>query len=174
MGKTTVANGLAAEFNFKCVSGGDVLKTMAAESGFESNGDDWWDTVQGLEFLEQRKNNPEYDRQLDQRLTRLFLEDDFVITSYTLPWLVKGGIKIWLEGSHTSSAKRMQSRDNMSHQDAYAITKLRFNENKKLYKQLYDYDFGYDKSIFDIFIDTNDLTAEQVINKAKESVRKLL
>ena len=31
-----------------------------------------------------------------------------VITSYTLPWLIKDGIKIWLEGSRVSSSERMQ------------------------------------------------------------------
>ncbi len=49
-----------------------------------------------------------------------------VITSYTLPWLIKNGVKIWLEGSHESSTKRMQSRDNMSSENAYEITKARF------------------------------------------------
>ena len=46
-----------------------------------------------------------------------------VITSYTLPWLIKNGIKIWLEGSHASSTKRMQSRDNMTSNEAYEINK---------------------------------------------------
>jgi len=44
-------------------------------------------------------------------------------------------IKIWLEGSHESSSKRMQSRDNMSPNDAYEITKKRFDKNKALYKK---------------------------------------
>ena len=61
-----------------------------------------------------------------------------VITSYTLPWLIKDGIKIWLEGSHTSSTERMQSRDNMSPEEAYEITKKRFDKNKALYKKLYN------------------------------------
>ena len=174
VGKTTVAKGLADVFNIKCVSGGDVLKTMATESGFESGGDDWWDTIHGIKFLEQRKQNFEYDKQLDQRLVHLFNKGDFVITSYTLPWLVQGGVKIWLEGSHASSARRMQSRDKMSSQDAYNTTKLRFDENKKLYKKLYNYDFGYDPDVFDLVINTNNLTAVQVINKAEEFVRKAL
>ena len=44
VGKTTVAKGLAEEFNLQYLSGGDVLKEMAKEQGFDSDGDDWWDT----------------------------------------------------------------------------------------------------------------------------------
>ena len=174
VGKTTVAKGLAEEFQLQYLSGGDVLKEMAKEQGFDSDGDDWWDTDDGMKFLNQREQNSEFDKNLDEKLTGLFNQGGMVITSYTLPWLVKDGIKIWLEGSHTSSTERMQSRDNMSPQEAYEITKERFDKNKALYKKLYNFDFGDDKSVFDLIINTDNLTAQQVIDVTKETVRKLL
>lgn len=174
VGKTTVAKGLAEEFQLKYLSGGDVLKEMAKEQGFDSGSDDWWDTEEGMKFLSQREQNSEFDKKLDKKLILLFNEGGMVITSYTLPWLIKDGIRIWLEGSHESSSKRMQSRDNMSSNDAYEITKKRFDKNKALYKKLYDFDFGDDKSVFDLVINTDDLSAQQVIDVAKETVRKLL
>ena len=174
VGKTTVAKGLAEEFNLQYLSGGDVLKEMAKEQGFDSEGDDWWDTAQGMKFLNQREENPEFDKKLDEKLTRLFNQGKMVITSYTLPWLVKDGIKIWLEGSHASSTERMQSRDNMSPEEAFEITKERFDKNKALYKKLYNFDFADDKSVFDLIINTDNLTAQQVIDVVKETVRKLL
>lgn len=173
VGKTTVALGLAREFGAKYISGGDVLKEMAREQGYDSSGDDWWDTKEGMEFLGQRELNSEFDKKLDDRLIKLFSQGSMVITSYTLPWLVDGGIKIWLEGSHISSTKRMQSRDNMSPEEARNITKKRFDKNKILYKKLYDFDFGEDKSVFDVIIQTDDLTAKQVIDIATENVRKI-
>ncbi len=174
VGKTTVARGLAEEFQLQYVSGGDVLKDMAKEQGFDSDGDDWWDTTDGMRFLSRREQDSEFDKNLDSRLTELFNKGGMVITSYTLPWLISGGIKIWLEGSHASSTKRMQSRDNMSSADAREITKERFDKNKALYKKLYNYDFGDDTSVFDVIINTDNLTAQQVIDVAKETVRKLL
>jgi len=174
VGKTTVAIGLAEEFQLQYLSGGDVLKEMANEHGFDSKGDDWWDTEEGMEFLNQREQNSEFDKRLDEKLSILFNQGGMVITSYTLPWLVKDGIKIWLEGSHESSTNRMQSRDNMSSENAYKITKERFDKNKALYKKLYDFDFGEDKSVFDLIINTDNLTAQQVIDVTKETVRKLL
>jgi len=174
VGKTTVAKGLAEEFQLQYLSGGDVLKEMAKEQGFDSDGDDWWDTEEGMKFLHQREQNSEFDKKLDEKLILLFNEGGMVITSYTLPWLIKDGIRIWLEGSHESSSQRMQSRDNMSPNDAYEITKKRFDKNKALYKKLYDFDFGGDKSVFDLIINTDNLTAQQVIDVVKETVRKLL
>ena len=171
VGKTTVAKKIAEEFDATYLSGGDILKEMAMEQGYNSAGNDWWDTREGLEFLDKRKQNPDFDRKLDVRLTELFMKGGVVITSYTLPWLVDGGVKIWLEGSHASSTERMQNRDNMSTKDAFNITKQRFDNNKELYKKIYDFDFGQDKSVFDVIVDTDGLTASQVIDSVIDLVR---
>ena len=96
VGKTTVAKGIATEFRFQYLSGGDILKELASEQGFSSAGDDWWETEEGMQFLNQRKDNPEFDKKVDDKLKILFETGGVVITSYTLPWMVEGGIKIWL------------------------------------------------------------------------------
>lgn len=175
VGKTTVAKGLADAFGLDYISGGDVLKELAIKQGFDSRGDDWWDTDDGMRFLQQRETNPRFDREIDDTLLKIFKQGGMVITSYTLPWLIRnGGISVWLEGSHKSSIQRMQSRDNMASKDAYEITKIRFDKNKALYKKLYDFDFGPDKSVFDLIIDTDNRTAKQVIDVARNTVRELL
>ncbi len=173
IGKTTVAKGLAKEFSMKNLSGGDVLKDMAQDEGFHTKGDDWWDTEEGMKFLSQRKNNYEFDKKVDTKLKEIFLKGGVVITSYTLPWLVSGGIKIWLDGSRQNSAKRMQTRDNVELSNALDIVKTRFEENKMLYKKLYGFDFGEDLSVFDIIINTDGLDAETVLNMAKQKVREI-
>ena len=71
VGKTTVAKGLAEEFNLQYLSGGDVLKDMAKEQGFDSDGDDWWDTTDGMIFLKQREQNSEFDKKLDEKINRI-------------------------------------------------------------------------------------------------------
>ncbi|HSD05363.1 MAG TPA: AAA family ATPase [Nitrosopumilaceae archaeon] len=174
IGKTTVAKGLAKEFNMKYLSGGDVLKDLAQEEGFQTEGDDWWDRPDGMKFLNQRKTNPEFDKKVDNKLKELFSKGGVVITSYTLPWLVKDGIKIWLAGTQENSAKRMTTRDNLSAKDALAIVKKRYDENKMIYKKLYGFDFGENLSVFDKIIDTDDLGADEVLLVAKSVVRKLL
>lgn len=171
IGKTTVAKGLAHEFGMNNLSGGDVLKEMAQEKGFQTKGDDWWDTDEGMKFLSQRKDNYEFDKKVDEKLKEIFQKGGAVITSYTLPWLVSGGIKIWLGGSRQNSAKRMQARDNMELSSALDIVKKRYDENKALYKKLYGFDFGEDLSVFDIIINTDGLDAEAVLDTAIQKVR---
>jgi len=174
VGKTTVAKGIATEFRFQYLSGGDILKELASEQGFSSAGDDWWDTEEGMQFLNQRKDNPEFDKKVDDKLKILFETGGVVITSYTLPWMVEGGIKIWLSGTFESSAKRMKSRDNVTEINALDIVKKRFNENRTIYKNLYNFEFGEDLSVFDRIIETDGLNADQVLDKAKSIVRELI
>lgn len=174
IGKTTVSRGLAKEFGMQSLSGGDVLKEMAQEQGFKTQGDDWWDTSEGMAFLNKRKDNYEFDKRVDEKLKEIFLRGNVVITSYTLPWLVNDGIKIWLGGSRENSAKRMQTRDNMSRSEAFEIVKKRYDENKLLYKHLYGFDFGDDLSVFDIVINTDDLDAQTVLKLAIQKARELL
>ncbi len=172
IGKTTIAKGLAKEFDIEYLSGGDILKELAAEQGFQTKGDDWWDTQEGINFLDQRKKNSEFDKNVDNKLKELFSKGGIVVTSYTLPWLVDGGIKIWLDGSKENSALRMTTRDNSSKDKALEIVQKRYNENKIIYKELYGFEFGEDLSMFDKVIETDDLNVEQVLEIAKSTVRE--
>jgi len=174
IGKTTVAKGLAKEFDLTYLGGGDILKEIAKEQGFKTGGDDWWDTSEGMRFLNQRSENPEFDKKVDNKLKEIFLKGNVVITSYTLPWLVDDGIKIWLAGTLENSAKRMKARDNMDEKNALEIVKMRYEENKKLYKKLYNFDFGENLSIFDKIIDTDELDAKKVLEIAKSTVKEML
>lgn len=174
IGKTTIAKGLAIEFGLKYLSGGDVLKELAKEQGFQTKGVDWWDTKEGMKFLNQRKTNAEFDIKVDNKLKQLFYKRGVIITSYTLPWLVEDGIKIWLAGSYENSAKRMTARDNLSFHSALRIVKKRFEENKKIYKKLYGFDFGEDLSVFDRVINTDGLGIDEVLSRVKSAIKDLL
>jgi cytidylate kinase len=172
IGKTTIAKGLGKEFGLKYLSGGDVLKELAKDQGFQTDRDDFWDTEIGMKFLIIRKGNPEFDKKVDEKLKKIFLSEDVIITSYTLPLSVKDGIKIWLAGSHNNCAERMTIRDNISMQDALEIVKKRYDENKTLYKKLYGFNFGEEFTVFNKIIDTDDLGPKEVLEQAKNAVKK--
>ena len=172
IGKTTIANGIAEEFDLVHLSGGDVLKELAKDEGFDTKGNDWWDTQDGMDFLSKRKVNSEFDKKVDDKLKKLFSKGGVVITSYTLPWLIDGGVKIWLSGSKENSARRMTFRDNLSETYALEIVQKRYNENKIIYKTLYGFEFGEDLSVFDKIIETDDLNTKQVLKIAKSTVRE--
>ena len=170
IGKTTIAKALAKEFSLSYVSGGDVLKELAKEEGFETSGDDWWDKSQGMKFLNQRQENSEFDKKVDEKLKELFLKGNIVITSYTLPWLINDGIKIWLSGSIENSSKRMSYRDSTTLDEALVIVKKRFEENKIIYKKLYGFNFSDDLTVFDKIIETDGLNINQVLDKIKPRI----
>ena len=61
----------------------------------------------------------------------------------------------------------MTTRDNMSKDNALEIVQKRYQENKKIYKALYGFEFGEDLSVFDKVIETDGLNASEVLDIAK-------
>ena len=164
VGKTTVAEAIADKLSLKHYSGGDILKSMALEQGYKVSGKDWWDKENGMRFLEARLGNYDLDKRLDNYLLEIARKGDAVITSYTLPWLAKDCIKIWLKGSEDNRAKRMAKRDNISYEEALRIVRKRDQENKRLYYNIYKIRFGEDLQVFDYVINTDELHIDAVID----------
>lgn len=173
VGKTTVARTVASKFGLKQYSGGDVLKELAVARGYSMSGSDWWDTEQGIKFLAERKSNPNFDNDVDERLLKEAGKGGVVITSYTLPWLAGDAIKFWLKGSSESRARRMANRDNIAYEKALEIISMRDEENKKLYMKLYDIRFGDDLTVFDYVLNTDQLSIEGVLDIANTIVKHI-
>ncbi len=174
VGKTTIAGKLAEEFGLVMYNGGDILKMLAAEKGYSTGRDDWWDTAEARKFMQQRKADPSFDKKVDKKLVEIVRKSGTVITSYTLPWLVKeeSVIKMWLRGSPENRAKRMANRDRISFADARKIIALRDEENKKIYHGLYGFCFGEDLAVFDYVLNTDRLPLDSLIEISKLIVRR--
>jgi cytidylate kinase len=174
VGKTTIAGKLAEEFGLVMYNGGDILKMLAAEKGYSTERDDWWDTAEAKKFMQERKSDPLFDKKVDRKLVQIVKKGGAVITSYTLPWLVKEGlvIKIWLRGSPENRARRMASRDSISLSEAKKIIALRDGENKKIYYKLYRFNFGEDLTVFDYVLNTDRLPLDSLIEISRLIVRR--
>ncbi len=162
VGKTTVAKIVGESLKLKVVGGGDVLKEMAIEEGFSPGGEDWWDTEDGIQFLQRRKSSQSFDRDVDERLLKKAKEGNVVITSYTLPWLSKYGVRVWLSGSARSRAIRMSKRDHVGEERCFEIVAIRDKENRAIYKKIYGIDFGEDLKPFDLIVDTDEIDEAKV------------
>lgn len=177
VGKTTIACKLAEEFDIVMYNGGDILKMLAEEDkGYSVKRDDWWDTTEAKKFMEERKSDPSFDKKVDDKLIQIVKKGGAVITSYTLPWLVVDEsiiiIKLWLRGSQENRAKRMANRDGISFAEAERITKLRDEENKRIYYKLYGFRFGEDLTVFDYVLNTDRLSLDSLIEISKLIVRR--
>ena len=177
VGKTTIACKLAEEFDIVMYNGGDILKMLAEEDrGYSVKRDDWWDTTEAKKFMEERKTDPSFDKKVDNKLIQIVTKGGTVITSYTLPWLVVDEsviiIKFWLRGSSENRAKRMANRDGISFAEAKRITKLRDEENKRIYYRLYGFRFGEDLTVFDYVLNTDTLSLDSLVEISKLIVRR--
>lgn len=177
VGKTTIACKLAEEFDIVMYNGGDILKMLAEEDkGYSVKRDDWWDTIEAKKFMEERNSDPSFDKKVDDKLIQIVKKGGAVITSYTLPWLVVDEsiiiIKFWLRGSPENRAKRMANRDGISFAEAERITKLRDEENKRIYYKLYGFRFGEDLTVFDYVLNTDRLSLDSLIEISKLIVRR--
>lgn len=174
VGKTTIAQELAKEFNFNLYNGGDILKILANEKGYTTSGSDWWDTTEAKKFMSERRSNPLFDKEVDQKLVDLVKNGNVIITSYTLPWLAPQSLKFWLKGSLSNRAKRMANRDNIAVNTAVEIIQERDTENTGIYRKLYGFEFGSDLSVFDFILNTDLLCLDSLIEISKSIIRKIV
>ena len=175
VGKTTIAENLAKDFNLKLWNGGDILKMMAFERGYSSSlNHDWWDTEEAAKFMNERNDNPNFDREVDDRLIELVKEGNVVITSYTLPWISDATINFWLQGSVDNRSKRMSMRDKIDINIAKKIVQRRDVENKLIYQKLYQFEFGEKLDVFDFAMNTDILSLESLIIISKIIVENVI
>ena len=173
VGKSTLANKISSELSINSIGGGDALKEIASRRGISTKGADWWDTEGGMKFLAERLKDHSLDRQVDDLLLERAKQGNVVITSYTLPWLAKGCYKIWLKSTEKVRSERMSKRDNITPEVALGIVRKREEDNGRLYKELYDINFGTDLSIFDLVVDTDTLNEVEVFDIISRSLEVL-
>ncbi|MCL2134212.1 MAG: cytidylate kinase family protein [Candidatus Bathyarchaeota archaeon] len=161
-GKSTLSKRIASHYNLKCYSGGDALKELAKEDGYEITGEGWWESPDGLSFLEKRVKNSQFDKEVDSKLLGYAKLGDVLLDSWTMPWLLKDGFKIWLMASFDRRAARVADRDKMTFEQAHDILKEKEAQTKTIYKKLYNFDLGEDFVPFNFILDTDNLNADQV------------
>ena len=93
-----------------------------------------------------------------------------MITSYTVPWLTKKGIKVWLSGNPESRSVRMAKRDSSTPEESLRIIAKRDEENYSLYKNLYGIEFGRDLSPFQLVVGTDGIAADKVAKEIMDYI----
>ena len=161
-GKSTVAERLAEKYGLRYISGGDALKDLAAEAGYEVDGRGWWESDEGMRFFEERMADPKFDRMADHKLLERARAGGVILDSWTMPWLFDGGFKIWLEASEAARASRLAGRDRMPAEDALKVLREKDERTRSIYGKLYGFRLGEDFSPFDMIFDTSLLDADEV------------
>ena len=161
-GKSTVAKKLADKYGLGYFSGGNALKILAQEEGYDSDVRGWWETAEGLNFLKQRMADPVFDKKTDEKLLELAAEGNVVLDSWTMPWLLKEGFKVWLEASPQVRAKRVVTRDSISDEEALKALTEKDERTRQIYKSLYGFDLGHDLIPFNLVLATDELDPDDI------------
>jgi cytidylate kinase len=161
-GKSTLARKVAEKYKLGYLSGGNALKALALEEGYKSPGRGWWESREGMRFLQEREKNHRFDAAVDRRLLQMARRGNVILDSRTMPWLLEGAFKIWLEAAPEKRAKRIAGRDRLSFKDALDALKRKEGQTKAIYKKLYGFNLGEDFTPFNFILDTNNLKSEEV------------
>lgn len=161
-GKSSVAKRLAEKYGLRYLSGGNTLKALAVEVGYRPTDRGWWESDEGMSFLRLRVKDSEFDRRVDEKLLEWAGRGDVVFDSWTMPWLLKEGFKVWLEASVEVRARRVASRDRISFERALVALKEKDEKTRIIYRGLYGFDLGGDFSPFDLILDSNNSSADEV------------
>jgi len=173
-GKSTVARRLAEKYGFKRYSGGEALKALASEMGYNVGDRGWWESQEGIKFLRERMDNPEFDRKIDMKLMEWAKHGNVILDSWTMPWLLKDGFKVWLEACEEVRSRRVAKRDRISLKEALDSLREKESKTRLIYKKLYGFDLGEDFTPFDLILDVNLLSSDEVFRVLSMVVENLL
>jgi cytidylate kinase len=163
-GKSTLARQVAEKYSLRYFSGGDALKSLALKEGYKSREYGWWESREGMKFLQERSKDPKFDEAVDKELLRAGRRGNVVLDSWTMPWLLKTGFKIWLEASPEKRAKRIAGRDRISVVEALKVLTIKERQTKEIYEKLYGFSLGEDFAPFHFILDTDNLEIEEVFH----------
>jgi cytidylate kinase len=161
-GKSTLAKRLAKKYRLKYCSGGNALKALAKDEGYKPFEQGWWESEEGMRFLERRSRDPQFDKLVDKKLLEMAQEGNVALDSWTMPWLLEKGFKVWLEASAEKRAERIAGRDGMSFEEALRALKTKETRTRTIYRKLYNFDLGKDFAPFHLILDTETLKAGEV------------
>jgi len=149
VGKTTVAEIVAKKLKVAHIT--FSMKFMAEKMN-----------ISLIELQELAKKDHNIDKKFDEiQLKEMEDKKNFVISTWLGPWLAKPEISIWLTTENSQRFARVSKRENVSFEEAKKYVLKKDEQNMERYMNIYNIDIT-DHSMFDLELDTTDLTPEQV------------
>lgn len=165
-GKSTIGKKLAKSLGMKYYSTGEAFRDLATDMNM---------TLE--EFTHHVEENPEIDKQLDKKIKDIAKKGNVVVDSQLSGTILESiaDFKILLTCPLETRVKRMAERDLGSYEDKLKETLLREKSELRRFKELYNIDLSnkkQNKKTYDLIIDTQNLTIEEVLDKILSSLNK--
>ena len=164
-GKSTVAKELAKKLKLKHYSIGALMRQIAKEKN-----------ISLMELSKLAEKDSSIDLELDKKQIELRDKNNFVIdgrlTAHFIPY---ADLKVFLDCNDKVRAERIlkdERKDEKSKNVKELIKKINQREQseRKRYKKLYSVDY-YDKKLYNLIIDTTNLSISQVLEKIMKAVK---
>lgn len=151
-GNTTVTSMLAKKLEYPMIN--FTFRQLAEEKGH-----DFWD------FCKMAETDDEIDRELDRRQVEMAMaEENCVLGSRLAIWMLeKADLKVFLNASAETRAKRILKREGGTFEEREAQTNNRDSKDSARYKRIYNID-NNDTSIAHLVIETDNLTPEEIVD----------
>ena len=170
-GKTTLAKRLANRYNLRFLTGSDFFRDVLKKFGIKLE-ENWHDTESILKLAKIRFENPEIDKEVDRLLIKSVEKGSVAVTSRTLPYLIDG-IKIFLRVSQDERIRRVVARTGLSIENARKIVTKRDYYETEIYKRVYGVDVSKDLDVYNLIIDGDDKTEEEVEDEARRYIESV-
>lgn len=163
-GKTTLCGKLSEALGLKSMVFGQVFRQLAAEKGM---------TLVELGALAEK--DPSIDADIDAKIVETARNSPDIILESRLSayMLTRNGIpalRVYLTASPEVRFARIGFREDKEIQRALEETAAREASEAKRYKMYYDIDIS-DRSVYDLIVDTDNLTPDEVLQKILDAVR---
>jgi cytidylate kinase len=166
-GKSVVAKTIAEKLNKKYYSTGEAFRDLANDKNMSLE-----------EFTLYVDNHPKIDNELDQKIIDIAKKGNIVVESQLSGHLLKeiANLKVLLSCPLEIRVKRMADRDQTTYEEKLNETLIREKSERERFKILYNIDLGDEegaKVVYDLIVDTKDITVEEVIEKIISEIKKL-
>ena len=164
-GKTTACSKLSEALGFEAVVFGKIFRELAAEKNLSLG-----------ELGAIAEKDPSIDRMIDSRILEIARAHSEIILESRLSayMLSRNGIpafKILLDASPDVRMARVGVREGETLEEATAKTVERQNSEAKRYMKYYGIDIN-DFSVYDLILNTDNMTPDQVLETILEKVRE--
>ncbi|MFP3227578.1 MAG: AAA family ATPase [Caldisphaera sp.] len=163
-GKSTYAKRLANDLNLRYYTSGQAFRDLAKELNLDL-----------IELNKIAQNNPEIDLKIDKKTLEEAKKGCIVIDSHLAAWILKdiSTISIYVKADIRNRIERLQLRDNKDIN--YSIEEAIYREytHYRRFKEYYGIDIK-DLSIFDLIIDTTNLSIDDTYDIILRTIKKML
>lgn len=168
-GKSTMADMLGKKLGLRVVHPSSILRELLqgkpANVKASKAGKGFWESSTGIKLFKNRlKDKRPIDLICDQILLKEINKGRLIMDSWTMPWLAKKGVKIYLKASASERAKRVSKRSKISLAKAKQTITMKDEGTRKMYQKHGKFNIKTDHQVFDLILDTTKLSKRQVFD----------